>query len=170
MSTILCAITWWRHQMETFSAILALCAGNSSVTGEFPSPKASDMELKCILICAWIKSWVNNRDADDLRRYHAHYDVIAMQAVEFRFHVTEHCLHYWPGCRWIPSTKGQQWRVLTYRVSIWSSYKTYLDYINQTNLDLSVFLAVSKLQRVLNLDRHYETSFFRKPFFCPVFS
>ena len=28
---------WWRHQVETFSAILALCAGNSPVTGEFPS-------------------------------------------------------------------------------------------------------------------------------------
>ena len=28
---------WWRHQMETFSALLALCAGNSPVTGEFPS-------------------------------------------------------------------------------------------------------------------------------------
>ena len=28
--------TWWRHQMETFSALLDLCAGNSPVTGEFP--------------------------------------------------------------------------------------------------------------------------------------
>ena len=27
--------TWWRHQMETFLALLALCAGNSPVTGEF---------------------------------------------------------------------------------------------------------------------------------------
>ena len=27
---------WWRHQMETFSALLALCAGNSLVTGESP--------------------------------------------------------------------------------------------------------------------------------------
>ena len=26
-----------RHQMETFSALLAICAGNSSVTGEFPA-------------------------------------------------------------------------------------------------------------------------------------
>ena len=26
-------ITWWRHQMETFSALLALCAGNSRVSG-----------------------------------------------------------------------------------------------------------------------------------------
>ena len=31
--------TWWRHQMETFSALLALCAGNSSVTGEFPAQR-----------------------------------------------------------------------------------------------------------------------------------
>ena len=27
----------WRHQMETFSALLALCEGNSPVTGEFAS-------------------------------------------------------------------------------------------------------------------------------------
>ena len=27
---------WWPHQMEALSALLALCAGNSSVTGEFP--------------------------------------------------------------------------------------------------------------------------------------
>ena len=30
---------WWRHQMETFSALLALCAGNSPVPGEFPTQK-----------------------------------------------------------------------------------------------------------------------------------
>ena len=29
--------TWWRHQMGTFSALLAICAGNSPVTGEFPT-------------------------------------------------------------------------------------------------------------------------------------
>ena len=27
---------WWRHQMETFSALLAICAGNSPVAEEFP--------------------------------------------------------------------------------------------------------------------------------------
>ena len=31
--------SWWRHEMETFSAILALCAGNSTVTGEFTSQR-----------------------------------------------------------------------------------------------------------------------------------
>ena len=28
---------WWRHQMEAFSALLAICAGNSLVPGEFPT-------------------------------------------------------------------------------------------------------------------------------------
>ena len=45
-------VTWWRHQMETFSALLALCAGNSPVTGVFPwipLTKASDAELWCFL-------------------------------------------------------------------------------------------------------------------------
>ena len=32
----------WRHQMEIFSALLALCEGNSPVTGEFPSQRASN--------------------------------------------------------------------------------------------------------------------------------
>ena len=31
--------SWWRHQMETFSALLALCAGNSPVTGESASQR-----------------------------------------------------------------------------------------------------------------------------------
>ena len=30
---------WWRHQMETFSALLAICAGKSPVTGEFPAQR-----------------------------------------------------------------------------------------------------------------------------------
>ena len=31
--------TWWHHQMETFSALLANCAGDSPVTGEFPAQR-----------------------------------------------------------------------------------------------------------------------------------
>ena len=30
------------------------------------------------LICGWTNGWVNNRDAGDLRRHWAHYDVIVM--------------------------------------------------------------------------------------------
>ena len=32
-----CAL--WRHQMETFSALLAICAGNSPFPGEFPKQR-----------------------------------------------------------------------------------------------------------------------------------
>ena len=31
--------SWWRHQMETFSALLAICAGNSPVPGKFPTQR-----------------------------------------------------------------------------------------------------------------------------------
>ena len=31
--------TWWRHQMETLFALLAICAGNSPVIGEFPAQR-----------------------------------------------------------------------------------------------------------------------------------
>ena len=64
---------WWRHQMETFSTLLAICAGNSR---RIPRTKASGQMFS--LICVWINGWVNNREAGDLRRYRAHYDVIVM--------------------------------------------------------------------------------------------
>ena len=32
-------LSLWRHQMETFSALLAFCAGNSPVIGEFPAQR-----------------------------------------------------------------------------------------------------------------------------------
>ena len=31
--------SWWRHQMKTFSALPAICAGNSPVSGEFPTQR-----------------------------------------------------------------------------------------------------------------------------------
>ena len=38
-SLLIYKYTWWRHQMETFSALLAICAGNSPVPGEFPTQR-----------------------------------------------------------------------------------------------------------------------------------
>ena len=70
--------SWWRHQMETFSALLAICAGNSPVPGEFPAQRPVTRSLFFSLICAWINRGVNNREAGDLRLYRAHCDVIVM--------------------------------------------------------------------------------------------
>ena len=36
---IVMPLAWWRHQMETFSALLAICAGNSPAPGEFPTQR-----------------------------------------------------------------------------------------------------------------------------------
>ena len=35
-------ISWWRHQMKTVSALLALCEGNPPVTGRFASQRVSN--------------------------------------------------------------------------------------------------------------------------------
>ena len=72
---------WWRHQMETFSALLAICAGNSPVPVNSSHKGQWRGALVFSLICVWINGWVNNREAGDLRRYRAQYDVIVMQWV-----------------------------------------------------------------------------------------
>ena len=48
--------TWWRHQMETFSMLLALCAGNFTSDQWVPRIKASNAELWCFLWSAWKKT------------------------------------------------------------------------------------------------------------------
>ena len=69
---------WWRHQMETFSALLSICAGNSPVTGEFLTQRPVTRRFDVSLICAWINGWVHNRKAGDLGRHRAHCDVTVM--------------------------------------------------------------------------------------------
>ena len=105
---------WWRHQMKTFSAFLALFERNhpalvdslykGSVTRSFDDffhlrlkiwlskkPRRGWFETPsrrlwchCNVFIraqngAWTSGWVNNRDAGDVRRHCAHYDVIVME-------------------------------------------------------------------------------------------
>ena len=60
--------------METFSASLAICAGNSPVPCEFRAQKPVTQSFD-----------VNNGEAGDLRRYRAHYDVIVMKSCKILF-------------------------------------------------------------------------------------
>ena len=62
--------------METFSALLALCAGNSPVPVNSPHKGQWRGALMSSFIYAWINDEVNNREAGDLRRQDGHYDVI----------------------------------------------------------------------------------------------
>ena len=70
--------SWWRHQMETFSALLAICAGISPGPVNSPHKGQWHGASRFSLICVWINGWVNNREAGDLRRHRSHYDVIVM--------------------------------------------------------------------------------------------
>ena len=66
------------HDGNIFRATGHLCG---EFTGHrwIPRTKASDVELWCFLWSApWTNGWVNNREAGDLRRHLAHYDVIVM--------------------------------------------------------------------------------------------
>ena len=65
--------------METFSALLALCAWNSPVSGEFPAQRPVTRSFDVFFDLRQLNDWVNTREAGDLRRYRAHYDVIVMR-------------------------------------------------------------------------------------------
>ena len=69
--------SWWRHQIETLSALLAICVGNSPVNSP-PHKGQWRGALMFSLICGCIHGWVNNHEAGNLRRHRAHYDVTVM--------------------------------------------------------------------------------------------
>ena len=60
--------------METFSALLAICAGNSPVPGEFPAKRPVMRSFDVFLD----KRLSNNREVGDLRRHLAHYGFTVM--------------------------------------------------------------------------------------------
>ena len=68
--------------METFSALLAICAGNSPVPGEFLAKRPVTRSFDVFFDLRVINGWVNNGEAGDLRRYRAHYDVTVMLVLE----------------------------------------------------------------------------------------
>ena len=92
---------WWRHQMETFSALLTICvfvfvcvcgwvwvcvcvcvcvwgihwsSVNSPHKGQWDGALWSFSSM-----CTWINGWVTNGEVGDLRRHRAHYYVIVMR-------------------------------------------------------------------------------------------
>ena len=69
-------LSWWRHQMETFSALLAFVRGihRSPVN----SPHKSQWRGGLMFPLIRIHDCANIREADDSRRQRAHYDVTEM--------------------------------------------------------------------------------------------
>ena len=77
---------WWRHQMETFSALLALCVGNSPVTGEFHAQRPVtqnfdtffDLRLNKRMSKQW-RGWWFETPSRPLWR---HYNTIMIQLID----------------------------------------------------------------------------------------
>ena len=63
------------------------------------------------LICARINGWVNNREADDLRRHRAHYDVIVMLQLRFNAPNEDHI--------WLLNLKNGLYCWVTFRCTHW---------------------------------------------------
>ena len=74
---------WWRHHMETFSTLLAICAGNSAVAGEFPPkrPVTRSFDVFFHLCLNKRLSKTNIGEVGDLKSHRTHYDVIVMRDV-----------------------------------------------------------------------------------------
>ena len=114
--------------METFSVLLAICAGNSPVTREFPAQWRGVLMFSFDL--AWTNGWVKNREAGDLRRHRAYYDATLMSvSVKEPLGVRRNNPFGWhianlPHCVW--------WKeISTQRSSFWapSQYKDRTSYL-----------------------------------------
>ena len=70
--------SWWRHQMKIISALLARLMGIHRWPVNSPHKGQWGGVLEFSLIYAFTNDWVNNRDARDLRRHRADYDVTVM--------------------------------------------------------------------------------------------
>ena len=79
----------WSSSFPCIMGMMTSSNGNifrvtGPLCGEFTGPVNSPHKgqwrgaLIFSLICVWINSWVNNREAGDLRRHRSHYDVNVM--------------------------------------------------------------------------------------------
>ena len=93
-------MTLWNLRLRWVFVMMSSNANVFRVTGhlcgEFtghqwiPHTKASDVELWCFLVCAWIIGWLNNGEAGDLRCHHTHYDITIMCEMKHEW--------YWSMC------------------------------------------------------------------------
>ena len=121
--------TGWRHEMKTFSALLLFVRGihrspvNSHHKGQWRGGLMFSLiyawihkgqwrgALMFSLICAGINGWVNNREAGNLRRHRAHYDVMVMRFRRLAAPWMPNdlaVLHNWVSGHWAKGACGDQ--------------------------------------------------------------
>ena len=95
--------SWWRHEMETFSALLILSAGNSPVNGDIPAQRPVMRSFDVFFDLRLNKRLSKQREAGHLGRHHAHYDVIVMCYGRLCRYCTDNCNNGYPKIctRWV---------------------------------------------------------------------
>ena len=76
LSPLLGCYLWKNNMMTSSNGNIFRVTGH--LCWEFngdPAQRPATRSFNVFFICAWINLWVNNREADDLRRYRSHYDV-----------------------------------------------------------------------------------------------
>ena len=81
VNNICTVCAWWRHQMKHFPRYWPFDRGIQRSHVNSPHKGQRRGALVFSLICAWINGGVNNREAGDLRRHRAHYDVTVMNGM-----------------------------------------------------------------------------------------
>ena len=87
--------TCLRHRQIYFPRYWPFVRGIHRVPVNSPHKGQWRGALMFSLICVWINGSVNNREAGDLRRHRAHYDVIIMMIICLQFgakHVSLYCV------------------------------------------------------------------------------
>ena len=115
MATILCLYVLKKSRTDHFCRIMKTSSNGNifRVTGffvrgihwspvDYPHNGQWRGTLMFSLICVWTNGWANNRDAGDLRRYLAHYDVTVMfhhSTVFFRYddRIISSMIDHWKG-------------------------------------------------------------------------
>ena len=88
-------LLWWRNQMETLSTLLPFVWGIHRSPVNSPHKGRLRRALMLSLIYACTNGCINDRNAGDLRRHRAHYDVTVMlDYCLFDFGHTYHW-HFW---------------------------------------------------------------------------
>ena len=92
---------WWRHQMETLPRYWPFVRGIHRSPVDSPQKGQWRGALMFSLICARTNGWANNRDAGNLRRPCAYYDVCMLSffAEHYRRIYILHRSLAWTQCR-----------------------------------------------------------------------
>ena len=130
-------IQYMRHVLRPTLYMMTSSNGNIfRVTGplrvEFtdhrwiPFTKASDAELWCFFSCAWINSWVNNREAGNLSRHRTHYDIIVTRralSIDYKLNVYINQIRH-PDIRLIYTRLGAYLNILSTSRASKKQYET----------------------------------------------